>query len=329
MGRLIWVGVSALFPAIACVSSCVGDTAAADGGADGSSDVVAEAGPTPDTGGADVNADAAACNPSAPFNAPVLYDVNVSGVSNLYFRLNGDETMGVWQTREPDGGPSMTLLQSQRASRADKFSSPVPLTEFAQWGREPWLSADGLGLYLDPDVLNWDAGQMTNRWIYRTTRSTTGNPFTIPPELVPNINAQAADEEPFVSTDQKEIFYTGTPGGTDAHDLYESRVVGDFQTGTLVTELNSAFDDVAPVLSADGLTLYFASDRTGTLGDTDIWVAKRADRSSPFAPPANVTQLNSADGERPNWVSADGCEIFFHRQPVNGLSSIYRATRPQ
>ena len=42
-----------------------------------------------------------------------------------------------------------------------------------------------------------------------------------------------------------------------------------------VDEVNSPESDAAPCLSADGRTLYFRSDRVGTFGQTDIYVATR------------------------------------------------------
>ena len=38
---------------------------------------------------------------------------------------------------------------------------------------------------------------------------------------------------------------------------------------------------------ADGLSLYIASTRTGTLGGNDIWVADRDSKDEPFGTPSN------------------------------------------
>ena len=40
--------------------------------------------------------------------------------------------------------------------------------------------------------------------------------------------------------------------------------------------VNTAVDGERPALSADGLSLYFISDRPGGFGGNDIWVSQRA-----------------------------------------------------
>ena len=52
--------------------------------------------------------------------------------------------------------------------------------------------------------------------------------------------------------------------------------------------INSRFDDQHPFLSKDGLSLFFSSNRTGTLGDQDIWVSERSDLDSPWSAPGNL-----------------------------------------
>ena len=39
--------------------------------------------------------------------------------------------------------------------------------------------------------------------------------------------------------------------------------------------INTEYNDTYPILTADGLTIYFTSDRPGGLGGDDIWVSRR------------------------------------------------------
>ena len=55
-----------------------------------------------------------------------------------------------------------------------------------------------------------------------------------------------------------------------------------------VVEVNSTAPDGCPIESRDGLSLYIASSRTGTLGGNDIWAADRASKSEPFGEPQNL-----------------------------------------
>jgi hypothetical protein len=54
------------------------------------------------------------------------------------------------------------------------------------------------------------------------------------------------------------------------------------------SELNTPFNDGCPIQAPDGLSLYIASNRTGTLGGNDIWVAHRPDRQSGWGMPVNL-----------------------------------------
>lgn len=55
-----------------------------------------------------------------------------------------------------------------------------------------------------------------------------------------------------------------------------------------VTGINSEAPDGCPIESRDGLSLYIASSRPGTLGGNDIWAADRARKSDPFGEPQNL-----------------------------------------
>jgi hypothetical protein len=64
------------------------------------------------------------------------------------------------------------------------------------------------------------------------------------------------------------------------------------------TELNTPSLDGCPILSADGRSLYMASNRPGGHGGLDIWVARRDDTDEPFGAPENLpAPINSASDD--------------------------------
>lgn len=84
-------------------------------------------------------------------------------------------------------------------------------------------------------------------------------------------------------------------------------------------------DDVNPTLTEDGLTIYFASHRTGIF---QIYQAKRASPSDAFGFPASVPFISSgAANDFESFVSRDGGRLYFasDRSPKVGNSDIYRA----
>jgi len=58
-----------------------------------------------------------------------------------------------------------------------------------------------------------------------------------------------------------------------------SSAKAEFTFGTptnLGPTINSFYEDSAPSISSDGLSLYFSSNRAGSLGSFDLWVATRS-----------------------------------------------------
>jgi hypothetical protein len=66
-----------------------------------------------------------------------------------------------------------------------------------------------------------------------------------------------------------------------------------------------------PFLSADGLSLYFGSSRTGTAGSFDIMRATRSTPSSPWNPPTFVTEVNSTAADSSPCLTEDELELYF------------------
>jgi hypothetical protein len=94
-----------------------------------------------------------------------------------------------------------------------------------------------------------------------------------------------------------------------------------FEPPVLIGELSTpTSDDFCPFLSADGLEIFFESNRGGS---PEIWRATRADAMSSFDPPSVVAELTAPPGgEVCAVLSLDGLEIFFERD-----GRIRRSTR--
>ena len=94
---------------------------------------------------------------------------------------------------------------------------------------------------------------------------------------------------------------------------------------------NSADNDAAPSVAPTGLSLYFASNRSGGLGGLDIWVSQRQTLSSAWGAPQNLgAVINTGDTDNQPALSADGLTMFFNssgRSDTFGGSDIYLSTR--
>jgi OmpA-OmpF porin, OOP family len=98
----------------------------------------------------------------------------------------------------------------------------------------------------------------------------------------------------FYMTDKKEDFN---------NDLYVSFLEGDdiwTAPKSLGKKINLPdYNEMSPFIAADGVTLYFSSDRPGGLGENDIWMCKRqGDTWQKWSDPVNLgSPINTAGSE--------------------------------
>ncbi len=108
-------------------------------------------------------------------------------------------------------------------------------------------------------------------------------------------------------------FGSARPGGPGSIDVYTSaqQADGSFGPATLVAELSSPQSDQRPVPRFDGLELFLFSDRVGTLGGFDIWVATRETVADAWSTPVNLgPSVNTASDERQAYPSSDRETLF-------------------
>ena len=125
-----------------------------------------------------------------------------------------------------------------------------------------------------------------------------------------------------ISPDGEYIFFTGChmPGSTGGCDLYittkrDSQWIKPVNMGPLV---NSRDWDAHPTLSPDGKRLYFASERTGGLGKSDIWFVDFKDGK--WGKPINAgDKINTPGNEESPYIHLDGQTLYFRSDGHIGL----------
>ncbi|MDD9941339.1 MAG: hypothetical protein OXU20_09905 [Myxococcales bacterium] len=122
-----------------------------------------------------------------------------------------------------------------------------------------------------------------------------------PPELVSELSVDAKTDNPTLTSDMLEIYFTSERNGGQADVFVASRPARSKPFGEIrrVDEVSTPGLETSPAISADGLTLWVASDRTDGQGSLDIWVAKRPSRNAPWSTPQNVEGLNSSGQDLP------------------------------
>ncbi|MHC4243258.1 MAG: LamG-like jellyroll fold domain-containing protein [Planctomycetota bacterium] len=155
------------------------------------------------------------------------------------------------------------------------------------------------------------------------------------PIPVPNVNSSASDENPTISADGLSLYYCSLrPGGYGNYDLLVvTRATTHDDWGIPVNlgpTVNSSSHDYSPDVSADGLRLYFASDRPGGYGSHDLWVTSRATTKDDWGAPVNLgSTVNNSTGEGCPAISTDDLELYFwsDRPGGSGNTELWTATR--
>ena len=138
-----------------------------------------------------------------------------------------------------------------------------------------------------------------------------------PPRPAP-FDSPQNDFDPFFAPDGKAVyFFSNRPGGLGGDDLWMAPF--DPETGrygeavNLGPEVNSKGDEWAPVLSADGRLLLFATDGRGGRGLHDLFSSVRQDGRWQAARPL-AGEINSADDDFDAAFLHDGRTIVFTRR---------------
>jgi hypothetical protein len=168
------------------------------------------------------------------------------------------------------------------------------------------------------------------------TRYTEGRGWSEPQHLgcAPQGPNSALDEQgpSYVRAGSQAQLYFSRSSGVVPGDLYVSsgRAGSEFGPASPVVELNAAAaNDIQPNVRRDGREIVFSSNRTGTLGGQDIWVATRSNVHDPWSTPVNLgTAVNTAAAETRPSLAWTARALLFGRAPgPEGMSDIYVTTR--
>ena len=165
--------------------------------------------------------------------------------------------------------------------------------------------------------------------------------FGEPVNLGPTVNSAGVECFATISSDGLELYLFDLdflrPGGLGGMDMWMTRrsavSAAWGEPANLGPPVNSEYDDVKPSISADGLTLYFGSNRPGGYGGFDLWMSTRANIADDWGKPVNLGEtVNSEADEAFCYISPDGLELYFNEFGVPrpggyGESDIWVARR--
>jgi Tol biopolymer transport system component len=130
-----------------------------------------------------------------------------------------------------------------------------------------------------------------------------------------SFNSKGRDFDPAFSADGRWVYFcSDRPGGIGGDDIYRVPVRGGGfgNPVNLGARVNSAGAEFAPMLSPDGTTLLFSSDRGGGRGGHDLFTALRT--ADGFTPATGLAgEINTTANELDATFLHDGTIIVFAR----------------
>jgi len=262
-------------------------------------------------------------------SADVGSAISKNGLS-LYFSSN-----------RPGGFGDFDIYVSQRQSVDDPWGAPENLGSTINTGANeavPALSRDGHWLFFNSRRPGGVGGN--DLWVSYREHVHDDLDWQTPVNLGSGVNSGSDDAgASFFENDDSGVpllFFTSArprpDGSSGGNDIYVSEQLpdGSFGPATLVAELSSPKDDQRPAIRFDGLELFLFSNREGTLGDFDLWVATRNTVAEFWSTPVNLgATINSSATDQQPYIGSDGETLFFSSDRDGGFGArdLYVTTR--
>lgn len=242
----------------------------------------------------------------------------------IYTYIGARSTGGLQNLKfkpDPDGEYYEDIMVAQRVG--DNWLSPEGISSKINTnGHDACiaLSNDGQTLFLYRSTAK-DKGD-----IYMS--SLQGNEWSEPVKLDENINTNAWEGSCSLTNDSKTLYFASErPGGFGGRDIYISKRQPDGKWGkaeNLGPTINTPYNDDAPFIHPDGITLFFSSEGHNSMGGYDLFYTSNHDKS--WGSPINFGYpVNTTFDERFYVLTADGATGYYSsdRKGSVGRQDIY------
>ncbi|MFN8394503.1 MAG: hypothetical protein U0176_07510 [Bacteroidia bacterium] len=193
--------------------------------------------------------------------------------SNFFMVPGGNQAVftrnDFFETRQGQKHAGVILLQTYFAEM--KGLEVGEITPFA-WNNHEYsvghacVSSDGSKMYLVSDMPGGQGGKD----IYVSTRQGSG--WSQPRNLGAPVNTLGDEMFPYLHSDGTLYFASNGHPGLGHLDIFKAKLdEPEVKIRNLGYPINSPFDDFAFLLESDGANGYLSSNRTGGMGDDDIY----------------------------------------------------------
>jgi len=272
------------------------------------------------------------------WSTPINLGPNVNSTSmDRGPAISKDELSLYFASSRPGGFGGEDIYVSQRETPNDAWGPAVNLGANINTSANesvPAFSRDGHLLFFSSN----QPGGFGNGDIWVSRRDHTHDDFAWQPaeNLGAGVNSAANDAGPnYFANDEGGVpqlfFNSNRPGGPAAANIYVSEQTpdGSFGPAVLVVELSSFGDAARSSIRHDGREIFITSNRPGSIGDQDLWVATRDTVFDAWSEPINLgLPLNSALVDVQSSISSDGETLYFaSNRPNGGPTDLYMSTR--
>lgn len=220
-------------------------------------------------------------------------------------------------------GGNSDVYVSVRATTQDAWPAPTLVMDVSTNAVEttPEISYDGLTMVLASNRGGSDSGSQD---LYVATRPSRTGRWTNPARIT-ELNAPSEESAGNMTPDGTAIVFSSTRinGGTDLFIATRTSGSDPWDPPVEITAVNAIGHEGSPFLTADKLTLYFDTDRDGSL---DIYTSHRASIADPFPPPTPIAELQTPASEEDPWVSPDGHQLVFTSN-AGGVLQLWESRR--
>jgi len=263
-----------------------------------------------------------------------------SEFGDLHPAISSDGLHLYFVSTRPEGGfGGEDIWVSRRASLEDPWGEPLnlgPNINTVDNDLAPTLSYDGHWMYFGSNR----PGGCGGGDLYASWREDPEDDFGWQPSVNLGciVNSPAADLGPSYYEDNETgiitLYFASNRLGEGLNfDIYASTLGedGSWGPGVLVEELSTPQLDSGPDIRRDGLELFLASNRPGSLdGRLDLWVSTRETTLDAWSEPVNLgSKVNTEHVEHGPALSFDGTTLYFDSDRPDGLGSrdLYVITR--